>query len=123
VTYFWENPYVPNARGPSTKTIGDFLNLDSAQAHRLKQAISDAHDHESVDAALDLANELMGAHGVEAIRGDYHVDRYYFDTVALYVNTGDSYTGTLLYETDRDRFLVTSWGEWVERNERKYRIE
>lgn len=84
--------------------------------------MNEARGGSSVDAALDLANKLMDAHGVEAINGDYHVDNYYFDIVALYVNTGDTYNGTLLYETEPGRFRATSWGDWVERNSDKYNI-
>lgn len=65
----------------------------------------------------------MEASGVEAIRGDYHVDNYYFDIVALYVNTGDTYNPTLLYETETGRFRATTFGDWVERNTRKYNIQ
>jgi hypothetical protein len=71
---------------------------------------------------MDLANELLDGHGIEAIRGEYHVDNYYFDTVALYVNMGDTYNATLFYETDTGRFKVTTMGDWVEKNQRKYSI-
>jgi len=91
----------------------------SALASRLKHASTS----KQVDDALDFVNQTLNGHGVEAIRGDYHVDNYYYDIVALYVNMGDTYNSTILYETDNDRFLLTSWGDWVERNDRKYRIE
>lgn len=65
---------------------------------------------------------MIGGHGIEAIEGDYQVDRYYYNIVALYVNTGDSYNPTVLYETENERFLVWTMGDWVEKNERKYRI-
>lgn len=74
------------------------------------------------DKVLDYVDKILRAHGIESIRGEYHVDNYYFDIVALYVNMGDTYSATLLYETDKRRFLLTTWGDWVERNQKKYGI-
>ena len=66
-------------------------------------------------AALDLVNKVIRGFGVEAVRGEgYEVDRYYYDCIALYVNTGDTYNVTVLYDTERNKFYVTSWGEWYE---------
>jgi len=74
-----------------------------------------------LDPALKEIDRLIGTHGVEAIRGDAHVDNYFYDVVALYCNAGDTYTTTILYDTDRNRFYVTSWGDWVETAERTKR--
>ena len=79
--------------------------------------------HRLIDIALDFANQVLDGHGIEAIRGDVTVDRYYFDNVALYVNMGDTYNTTIVYETATNRFLLTDYGTWVEHNERRYRIE
>lgn len=103
----------------NAKNIQEWLHLDAQQARYLAKVVRNENDP---DVTLEAANALMNAHGIEAIRGDYHVDNYYYDIVALYVNTGDTYNPTLLYETDTDRFTLTTLGDWVERNERKYRI-
>lgn len=81
-----------------------------------------SNSHKNVDEVLDLTNKLLPGHGVEAIRGNYQVDRYYYDIVALYVNMGDPYIPTLLYDTDRGKFYVTGYGDWVEKNEKRYGI-
>jgi hypothetical protein len=104
----------------NAKNIQEWLGLDAPAAKYLASVVKNENDP---DVTLEAANTLMNAHGIEAIRGDYHVDNYYYDIVALYVNTGDTYNGTLLYETDKDRFLVTTFGDWVERNEKRYRIQ
>lgn len=78
--------------------------------------------HKLVDIALDCANGILDGHGIEAIRGDVTVDRYYFDIVALYVNMGDTYHTTIVYETATNRFLLTDYGTWVEYNSRRYGI-
>ncbi len=63
-------------------------------------------------------NAVLGTFGVEAIRGR-HVDNYHGDIQAEYLNTGDTYAVTLLLDHERDTILITSWGDWVEQNERK----
>jgi hypothetical protein len=106
------------------EVFGDYFIHDGrdpeASARKLAQAIK--NPKLNVDRTMDLANELLDGHGIEAIRGEYHVDNYYFDTVALYVNMGDTYNATLFYETDTGRFKVTTMGDWVEKNQRKYSI-
>ena len=92
------------------------------ESARIARLISSASNSEKVDKVLEEVDRLVNGNGIEPINGDYHVDNFYHDIVALYVNMGDTYETTLLYETDKDRFLVTSWGDWVEHNERKYKI-
>ncbi len=110
------------------KNLLEFLRVTEVDAAAIAAAIKAAREDRAepevaVDDALEVANKILKGHGIEAIRsGQYLVDHYFRDIVALYVNMGDTYETTLLYETDKDRFLVTSWGDWVERNERKYGI-
>ena len=106
------------------EVFGDYFIHDGrdpeATARKLYRAIK--NPKLSVDATMSLADELIEGHGIEAIRGDYQVDNYYMDIVALYVNMGDTYNATLLYETDTGRFRVTTMGDWVEKNQRRYDI-
>lgn len=110
---------------PNAKNLKEWFPTLSAEgakewARRIKAATG--HRYE-VDKVLDDLSDHMGAYGIEAIRGDYYVDGYYQDLVALYVNTGDTYNATILYETEKERFLLTTMGDWVEHNERRYRIQ
>jgi len=69
-------------------------------------------------AALD---ELLRTYGVEPIRIEgAFIDRYHFDIVASYLNTGDAYATTLLLDHDEQRWTLTSWGDFLEANESKY---
>ena len=72
---------------------------------------------------LDAINELLGGHGTEAIRGEWQ-NGYWCDIAAAYVNMGDTYALTVLEirpETSlgSSRFIVSSWGDYVDRMERK----
>lgn len=67
-----------------------------------------------VSAVMDRANVLLQAHGVEAIYDDRRRFNGYWDNIAaLYVNMGDAYTSTVVYDVANDEFLVTTWGDWV----------
>ena len=66
----------------------------------------------TADATLDACNRVLGGYGVEAIFGPDSCTR----PVLLYINLGDTYDTTLLYEPAKDRFSVGSWGDYVERH-------
>lgn len=78
---------------------------------------------DEADQLLEAANVVLHGYGVEAIRGMAEVPRgYYHDIVALYVNMGEMYDNTILYETVAERFLVTTAGDWIEANEEYHDI-
>lgn len=74
------------------------------------------HRPRGLALVLEAANEILEGHGVEAIRcqGDARLH-------GEYINFGGSYVETLIYDHDVDRFLVWSWGDFVERAERRCR--
>lgn len=61
--------------------------------------------------ALHAMNEILGTHGVEGLGplrpGDYAPPYEY-------LNAGDSYAATLIYDRKRDHLFVGSWGDLVE---------
>jgi hypothetical protein len=109
---------------PSVKTIATRLSLSASQAQELKKALvkADRGSPKAVDAALEFANTVLEAHGVEAIRGEHWPGGYYADMIAIYVNMGDSHNNTLLYDVVKDRFYITSYGDWVEAEDRAGRM-
>ena len=66
------------------------------------------------ECRLTALNELLGTFGVEPIRTSEHIDGFWFDCRACYLNTGDTYHTTILFDTKKDRFYLTSWGDFVE---------
>lgn len=75
---------------------------------RLHRYVSSTSAHEKV---LEIADDLLEGGGVEAIRNRTGT------TVALYVNVGDPYAATLVYD---GRFKVMGWGDWVEAYEKRH---
>lgn len=81
----------------------------------LYRQLERAHRGREVEAVMRYANELIDAHGVEALRQEgAYVDRYHFDIIATYVNMGDPYVLTLLYDSENHAFLLTSYGGFLE---------
>jgi len=108
----------------SVKALREAFKLSEGDAKKIIKAIDQAKSHEDIDQALDDANEFIGGYGVEAVRGEgYQVDRYYYDIIALYVNMGDTYSTTLLYDTENGEWLITSWGDFFEAWEGEHQEE
>jgi len=130
-------------RAPSVKTlVADFrISDDEAKLIRKLAAVSDDGDalKKLVDTrvpatssyvrslysdpyrsrlwrttvALHAMNEVMGTAGVEGLgppRGGDYAPPY------EYLNTGDTYAATLVYDRDRDRLFVSSWGDVAEKH-------
>ena len=69
------------------------------------------------DIIMEMFNELLGGFGVEAIRSERKwLNSYYGDCFATYVNMGDTYDITILRNNKNGKFMVTSWGNFVEHN-------
>lgn len=63
---------------------------------------------------MECLNELLGMHGVECL-GEVRT----YGPPAEYLNTGDTYAATLLFDRLANNFKLTSWGDWLEANENK----
>lgn len=75
---------------------------------------------------LEEINKLLGGYGTEAIRGEWQ-NGYWCDIVAAYVNMGDTYNPTVLqirgdHSFQSSRFIISTWGDFVERNEKRLAI-
>lgn len=126
---FIRNPGTPKksraASGPSIKKILDFFGQEFRHeglperetAKNLKEIISDGGR-----GAMDKINTLIGGHGVEVIRSPDAYDNYYGDAVAEYVNTGDTYNATVVHDIRTGKFLLTTMGDYVEKNEKRYKL-
>jgi hypothetical protein len=130
-------------RAPSVKTLTADFRLSPDEAKLIRKIAAAADDGEElkkvVDArvpatssyvrslysdpyrsrlwrttvALHAMNEVMGTHGVESLgpprSGDYAPPYEY-------LNTGDSYGATLVYDRNGDRLFISSWGDIAEKH-------
>ena len=73
-------------------------------------------------------DKLLGTFGTEALRGEWQ-NGYWCDIVAAYCNTGDTYALTVIHVRGNSswdepgRFIISSWGDFVEKHGEKYGIE
>jgi hypothetical protein len=81
------------------------VDIDNATLRELKRL--------PTDQLLERANILVGGYGVEYIshRNDTMRDRLGLE----YVNLGDTYDVTFVWDHNLGRLRITSWGDIVER--------
>lgn len=74
---------------------------------------------------LTVVNELMEGHGIESIRVDekLYYDSYYGNSIASYINLGDTYTLTIIYNHIELEWEVISWGDFFEAKEIELKAE
>lgn len=114
---------------PSTDTIRrqlkDVLGKEytdiNGPVKQIRKAMEDANGHKGIDTALDTINGLLHGYGVEATRDNEH-DHYYQNIGLLYVNMGDTYAPTVCYDTRKNKWYVTAWGNIVEREEKRFNV-
>ena len=109
--------------GAAEMPLADLYATDPVKACRLAlRRTARIHENER----LEKINSLLGLHGTEAIRGDWQ-NGYWGDIVAAYCNAGDTYDVTVIQvrgecRYDNSRFIVSTVGDFVERNEKKLGI-
>jgi hypothetical protein len=109
----------------SSQLNQSFPQLSDREANKLVSKLNKANgDPDAADAALETADAMLDGMGVEPLTPENaYVDRYYNNIVALYVNMGDTYAPTILYDTEYEQFMVTSWGDFLEGWEKEQAAE
>jgi hypothetical protein len=105
----------------SPESVQAYLGVtkrDALEVFELMEA-ADAADPSDVDRVLARIDRVMEAYGVESLEGPSWRRGPYGNIVALYVNTGDPWTPTVIYDTTENEFQLTTVGDWVEDYERK----
>jgi len=72
------------------------------------------HDPSRIEQTICAVDQVIDGFGTLAIFGD----RVYRPDME-YVDMGDSYTTTIIYDYIDDRYMVTSYGDWIEWRESK----
>jgi hypothetical protein len=109
---------------PSLKTLRDVFgqsfrhdygeDLAEKNLKELREALVLWREHRlSSKHMMQLANMFLKGHGIEYLESENERAKAY------YVNTGDTYNATLLLDIPRNRVWATTWGDWVEAEERR----
>lgn len=107
-----------------SNNLSDLYRNDPVKACRL--ALRRTRNVPETDR-LEVINTLLDGFGTEVIRGDWQ-NGYWLDIVAVYVNTGDTYSVTVIRQRGAhylapSRFFVSSFGDFVERGEKRFGIQ
>ena len=77
-----------------------------------------------VTEQMEALNELIDGFGIESIRiEDYWHSNYWQDVIGVYVNLGDTYILTIIYNVIDEQFEFTSWGDYYESKEKEIRLD
>ncbi len=108
---------------PSLKRLRDFFGQqfrhdygdeDILKLKRLRSTLEGWRDGGiSSRGMMEAADELLQGHGIEYLESVNERARAY------YVNMGDTYSATLILDIPRDRIWATTWGDWLEAEERR----
>lgn len=75
------------------------------------------HRPKAQECDEEAINVILEGHGTEALWSESGTK-----PVAVYINMGDTYAVTLLYNYQTSTWSITSYGDFVERNERRYHL-
>lgn len=102
------------------KTLMDRFKIDAKVAKEIISIIKSSTGGRSAEAAMAKIDKLIEGYGVESLQPENaHVNSFWLSTVALYVNMGDTYTATIIYDTENKKWYLTTWGDFLEIWERK----
>ena len=109
--------------GISVKSfLSSFPDLHQQTAKLLNKLIKEYRTPKDVDKILEIFDKAVSNYGIEVTRGKDWVSHYYQDINLLYSNAGDTYAITLIYDTLKDKFYLTSWGDIVEYEMKRFEI-
>lgn len=106
------------------------LNLSKEKEKELRNVINGKADLESYDSVkkriaecynrpmyselqMTAINEILEGYGIEGMQGEWQ-NGSWCHIVFEYVNMGDTYTPTVILHRDKG-FIITSWGDYVEK--------
>lgn len=110
-------PKSPKTAVISVNRLMEEFVLSKAEAKQLKTILTKIpkSNYEEIDDLLTQAKSIIEGEGVESITAeDVYVNSYYRDIIALYINKGDSYDTTILYDTYMNRVEIVAWASWYE---------
>lgn len=76
-----------------------------------------------IQLRMEIIDKLTQGYGIESIViPGVWIDKYWMDNCGLYVNQGDTYNRTIVYDTENGNYICTSWGDFYETLESRLKI-
>ena len=102
-----------NRQLPSVKTLCARLRCDSTIAGAIRHVLNqDPRTDAEINDTLQTVSVLLHGFGVEYLPSKR--DTHGRGVGLEYVNMGETYAATILYDCLRRRFLCAAWGDMVE---------
>lgn len=99
-------------------------DFEGDEAKEIQKLMKYPGSDKKAEENLEKIDKLIDGHGVEVINGEKNTPGgFWQNAVAAYVNIGDTYNATVLYDVNEKEFLLTTWGDWAEKNQEKYDIQ
>ncbi len=100
----------------SNRALMEAFRLNEAEAQGLYTRLHLAVSDREVSEALEYASKVIGGHGVGVVGAADHRawSTYWQDILIAFVNMGDPYRRTILYDVRKGKFAIGAWGDWVE---------
>lgn len=76
----------------------------------LARDLNSIRNFRQADDVLEEADQILGTFGVEAV----YAEDDPIKPAAIYLNVGDTYSNTIIYDVLEDEVLYTSLGDWIE---------
>jgi hypothetical protein len=70
------------------------------------------------DTAMEIMDRALETSGIEYIPSNE--DTSYSAYGLEYLNTGDTYTATVIYDRGEGKWMITSWGDVVESDDERF---
>lgn len=104
------------------ETIDDCLGMFESVIHLRKQCLNPP---DTIQEKLLVINELIDGHGVEPIQvsEELYQDSYWGSVIGEYINLGDTYDLTIVYNVIELEWEVISWGDYFEAKEAELKAE
>ena len=96
---------------PNAQEIAEALDVTPEYAAKIVESMNGRA------VALDVANAATRAHGVECMRSHDLDDQFYGDIAMLYVNMGDMYATTLIFDVATRDYALIDYAAWMQRYE------
>lgn len=97
---------------PTIKNLQQYLNLDEEKSKLIYSIINSNIDQYEKEEKL---NSLLNFYGSEIVRSTKLWNYYYCDIAFIYLNAGDIYNTTLIYDVEKRKWILADLGSIIEK--------
>jgi hypothetical protein len=132
ITHEWKNDElirqwdIDSLRLQLIKSVIESEDMDLGIFESVKQLRKQCFNPpDTITEKMEVINELINGFGVESIQvsEELYQDKYWGNAIGVYVNLGDTYIPTIVYNVIDLEWEVISWGDYYERKEAELQLD